>query len=549
MNVDHLIKRLKEIVEKNVFTTREKHEMVAPDGTELAWLFDFKRILLRSEDLDLVSEIFWRHFEKNHPFQVGGLESASIPVIAGIVMKSVQKEKPVNGFFVRKSRNKKGMLKMIEGELSDKKIILVDDLVNKGLSLIRQVEILESLGKKVYAIFVILRFRDLEYYEYFLNKGILIKSIFSLDDFTSSLMVKNLGDKNKGLVLTSFKVMWYFKSEKPNYFYVLPKSAPTIDDVKIYFGADNGNFWALNQGDGSVVWKHRVFFGSRGKRIFSSPVLHNNLVYFGAYDGNFYALDKESGKRAWIFMEADWIGSSPCVASSLGLVFVGLEFGLWKKRGGIVALDAETGKKKWEYMMPGLTHSSPAYSEKYGVVICGCNDFSVYAFDAQKGKLLWEFETGGEVKASFTFDDARDTVIFGSYDSYVYVLKTKTGELVYKIKTDEAIYSTPLVRDNFAYIASLDKNLYCIDLNTGTIAWKFETNGRIFASPEIIGDKIYIGSNDGRLYELDALTGKNTAIFQATERITNKIAYNPDTNKIFLPTFANEIYCLAKKVE
>src|SRR3989344_751407 len=187
MNVDHLIKRLKEIVEKNVFTTREKHEMVTPDGTELAWLFDFKRILLRSEDLDLVSEIFWRHFEKNHPFQVGGLESASIPVIAGIVMKSVQKEKPVNGFFVRKSRNKKGMLKMIEGELSDKKIILVDD---------------------------------------FLNKGIRIKSIFSLDDFTSSLMVKNLGDKNKGLVLTSFKVMWYFKSEKPNYFYVLPKSAP-----------------------------------------------------------------------------------------------------------------------------------------------------------------------------------------------------------------------------------------------------------------------------------------------------------------------------------
>src|SRR3989344_5063253 len=226
MNVDHLIKRLKEIVEKNVFTTREKHEMVTPDGTELAWLFDFKRILLRSEDLDLVSEIFWRHFEKNHPFQVGGLESASIPVIAGIVMKSVQKEKPVNGFFVRKSRNKKGMLKMIEGELSDKKIILVDDLVNKGLSLIRQVEILESLGKKVYAIFVILRFRDLEYYEYFLNKGILIKSIFSLDDFTSSLMVKNLGDKNKGSLLTSFKVMWYFKSEKPNYFYVLPKSAP-----------------------------------------------------------------------------------------------------------------------------------------------------------------------------------------------------------------------------------------------------------------------------------------------------------------------------------
>ncbi len=541
--------KLKKIISSEVFITKDKEKMVSRKGVGTQWLFDFRRVLLKPDVLKVVSDIFLGRFGRKLPLQIGGIEVAAIPLIAGLVVALHERGKTVNGFFIRKSRKKDGLMRMIEGTITEEKIILVDDILNTGKSFIRQVEVLEGLGKKVDTVFAILRFRGLDYYKYFHDKGIKVESLFSLDDFTDSLKTKNLVDKNDKPASTPFLAEWLFKSEDPNYYYVVPKSAPVIDETHLYFGADNGNFWALNQSDGSVAWKYKVGFHAQGKYIFSSPALHKNLLYFGAYDGNFYALDKETGKRAWVFMEADWIGSSPCVSTSLGLVFIGLEFGLFKKRGGIAALDAETGKKKWEYFMPGLVHSSPGYSKENNVTICGSNNYSVYGFDAKNGKLLWEFETGGEVKASFAFDEERGLVVFGSHDSYIYVLKTKTGEVVHKIKTDEAIYSTPIVHNNFAYIASLDKNLYCIDLDTGTVAWKFPTNGRIFASPEIVGDKVYIGSNDGRLYELDATTGKNTAFFQATERITNKIAYNPNTNKIFLPTFANEIYCLAKKVE
>lgn len=540
---------LEDVIAREVFIHKGKEHFVSPRGVESSWLFDFRRVLLRPPVLRALSVLFLKEFKSVLPFQIGGIEVAAIPLITGLAMALFEQGHDVNAFFIRKSRKKDGMLKMVEGTINTEKIILVDDLINTGKSFIRQVEVAEALGKKVHAVFTILRFRDEKYYSYFHDRGIRVVSLFTLDDFKDSLGTSLFKYKNedKFSVPMPFKAEWYFKSENPNYFYVVPKSVPIIDREKVYFGSDNGNFWAINQNDGSAVWKYKVGFHAKGKYIFSSPAIYKDIVYFGAYDGNFYALNKDTGKREWIFMEADWIGSSPCVASGLNIVFVGLEFGLWKKRGGIAALDADTGKKKWEYFMPGLTHSSPAYSEKHGTVVCGCNDFSVYAFDARRGNLLWEFGTKGEVKASFAFDEKRDIVMLGSYDSNIYILKTKTGELVHKIKTDEAIYSTPLVHDNFAYIASLDKNLYCINLDTGTIVWKFATNGRIFASPEIIGDKIYIGSNDGRLYELDAKTGKNTAFFQATERITNKIAYNKDTGKIFLPTFANEIYCLSKK--
>ncbi len=545
--LENKIKILKEVTEKEVFITKDKERIISKRGTDSKWLFDFRRVFLNGEMLDNLGEVFWDKFKTEYPFQIGGIEVAAIPVIVALVLKLKEKEMPTNGFFVRKSRKKDGLLRMIEGEINNEKIILVDDIINSGKSFIRQVEVIESLGKKVDTVFVILRFRNIEYYKYFHEKGIKVVSLFTLDDFKDSLNVSNLADNKELPVEMPFEPDWCFKSENPNYYYVVPKSAPAIDDERIYFGSDSGIFWAINQSDGTVAWKHKVGFHAKGKYIFSSPAIYKNLVYFGAYDGNFYALDKETGKRRWLFMDADWIGSSPCVAPALGLVFVGLEFGLWNKQGGIVALDTETGKKKWEYTMPGMVHSSPAYSKENNVVVCGSNNFSVYGFNAKNGKLLWEFKTDGEVKESFAFDDTLGVVVFGSHDSYIYTIKTKTGELVHKIKTNEAIYSTPLVYEGRAYVASLDKNLYCVNLDTGVIVWKFATNGRIFASPEIVDGELYIGSNDGRLYELDLVTGKNTAFFQVTERITNKIAYSQKTNKIFLPTFANEVYCLARK--
>lgn len=539
--------KLKEVIEKEVFLTKKETKSVDQNGIETDWIFDFRKVLLSAEILDTVSELFWGEFKNEHPFQVGGIEVASIPLITAFVLKAREKNKISNGFFIRKSRKKSGLLRMIEGEISDDKIILVDDIINSGKSFVRQVEVIESLGKKVSAVFVILRFRDLSYYTYLNERGIKIISLFTLEDFKNSLGVSNLVDKNELPVPTPFEIDWYFKSEKPNYFLVTAKSAPAIDKEKIYFGGDNGTFWALNQADGKIAWEYKILLGSQKRRTFSSPVVYKNVVYFGANDGNFYALDSSTGKRKWVFLEADWIGSSPCIAEDIGTIFVGLEFGLWKKQGAVVALDSSSGKKVWQFLMSGLTQSSPAYSSKLKVVVCGCNDFSVYGLDAKTGKLLWVFKTDGEITGSFAFDETRGVVAFGSFDSSVYILNAKTGKLIHKTKTDEAIFSTPTISGGFVYVSSLDKSMYCIDLDKGIVVWKFKTNARIFSSPEIIGDSVYIGSNDGRLYELDLKTGKNTAFFQATERITDKITHNKATGKIFLATFANEIYCLSKK--
>src|SRR5690606_33040225 len=92
-----------------------------------------------------------------------------------------------------------------------------------------------------------------------------------------------------------FEVMWKFRGEHPNYYHIVPKSAPVLDEARVYFGTDDGTFYALEQRDGSVAWTHKVTYGAHGKFIFSSPAVHDGVVFFGAYDGNVYALHTGDG--------------------------------------------------------------------------------------------------------------------------------------------------------------------------------------------------------------------------------------------------------------
>ena len=540
---------LKDVIAREVFIPKGREHFVSPRGMESSWLFDFRRILMNPRVLRALSVSFLKEFKNVLPFQIGGIEAAAIPLITGLAMAMSEKGHEVNAFFIRKSRKKDGLLKMVEGTINTEKIILVDDLINTGKSFIRQVEVAEALGKKVHAVFTILRFRDEKYYSYFHDRGIRVVSLFTLDDFKDSLGTSLFKYKNEGelAVPMLFNIEWYFKSDGADFFHVIPKSRPVLDEERLYFGSDTGMLWALNQKDGTVAWKRQVGFAPKAKHIFSSTVLHNGMLYVGAHDGNFYAFDTVDGGKKWMFAEADWVHSSPCIAPDLGTVIVGLEYGWWHKKGAIVAIDIKTGEKRWDFQVTGYTYASPAYAKERCMLVCGADNGTLYSLNAATGKLMWSFETGGDIKGRATIDNEGDRAVFGSMDSHVYIVRLSDGKLIHKILLEGGVWSDPLIYGGRAYVTSLDKNLYCIDIESGMIVWKFYARARIFSSPIIAEGKIYIGSNDARFYELNPNTGKETAFFQAVERITTATTYNPKTKRFFLPTFANEIYCLSKK--
>lgn len=433
-------------------------------------------------------------------------------------------------------------MKDIEGTLTHDPIVFVDDLVNSGQSVNKQIDILARAGKKVTDVFVMLAFRARDAYSFLGEKNVALNHLFTLKDFGISLLSTHSPDIPKD----SFETVWHYGAPDPSFHLVVQKSAPALDDTRVFFGSDDGKFRALDQKTGEVIWEFPIGRHPLGKSILSSPQIHKGVVYFGAYDGAMYALDAATGKKLWNNEDADWIGSSPDLAPDLGLVYIGLEFGLWKRRGGIAALNMKSGAQKWIAYHPSLTHGSPLYIQEEGLVVIGSNNGVLYAYDARGGELRWSFATNGDIKTRAAYDSKRRAIIVGSMDGTMYVLSAEHGSPIFARDTGPT-YSIPLVHDDTVYISSLNKCVYAIDCTTWKDRWVYETNGRIFASPAIADGSLWIGSNDGKLYELDPQSGKLRHFFQATERILNKIAYNERDKRLFVPTVANEIYCLKRK--
>jgi len=537
---------LKQAIQKHVLKRREDGVHIITmesEGITSEWLFDFRALMLQPKWLNRYAEIFWERYASHYPFQVAAMETAGIALVAAIVMKGVERGTPVNGFFIRKSRKRQGLMKMIEGTPTDDPVILVDDLMNSGQTIAKQVDIISSIGKSVSDIFVLLVYRDRNAYQFINDRNAELTAFFTLADFNIPLLSSDAATIPK----KSFETLWHFAPGNPSFQLIVQKSAPVLDTTRLYYGSDAGVFRALDQETGEVLWEHEVGRHPEGKGILSSPALHNGVVYFGAYDGNVYALDAVTGKVRWTNTDADWIGSSPSLAPELGLLFIGLEFGLFSKRGGITALSLATGERIWDDRTSALTHGSPLYIPEEELVVVGSNDGVVYAYAAKTGVPKWQYQTGSDIKTSFAYDAKRKLVLFGSMDSKCYALSARDGSPVFVRQTSGGIYSVPLVQDDTVYVASLDKRLYAIDLDTWEDRWAFATSGRIFSSPTFFEGSIWIGSNDGRVYEIDPATGTLRNFFQATERITNKIAYNPRTKRFFIPTCANEIYCIKRK--
>ncbi len=505
------------------------------NGSQGRWLFDLKSLFLHPPSLKAIAELFWAHYKNQYPFQVGGLEITALPLITAIQMEGLKHKREINGFILRKERKEKGLCNQVEGSFNKEKIIIVDDLINSGSSLEKCRVICAEEKKSITHFFSVLDFQHPRSDQLCAQHKISKHALYLLEEFDLKLTPP------KTIPPSDLTLKWVFSPPLPaNYFYTVPKSAPCFDDKKVYFGTDHGTFYALDKETGKKVWKYET--GDHEKGIFSSPIFYKNTVYFGGYDGNFYALNTETGKPNWIFTESDFIGSSPTLAPKLNLVFIGLEHQIPGKKGSFAAINMETGEKIWEWMVQEYLHGSPLFIPEKEIVVIGTNDATVLAFTAKTGRLLWTHQCQGQVKYAPAYDSKRNQVCFGSHDHHFYGIDLDTGQTNFVLKTDNIIYSSPLVIDDFAYIGSNDKNMYVVDLTTSKIHKKYKTHGKIYSSPTLYKDEIYFGSNDGILRKINPQTQECHPQLQFPDRITNRIVADEKSNLLYVGTYDNQLF-------
>lgn len=529
-------------------------------------MFDFRNVVLTPDFLENYCQLFFERHGHLYPFQIGGLETAAIPLVAAIVSYSQRQGQPVTGFYIRKSRKKTGLLNMIEGKLQNQPIILVDDLINSGSTFKHQLTVLKDVPlpqARVAVIAPILQFRDSHYYkEIFAGENIRLDSLFTLNDFSSILPVKNITAlPEKTVAKNAWEPVWRWQGKHPHLDVVRPKTGALTTPKLTFTGSDNGVFFALETATGREIWRYQVALG-KSRRTFSAPVADNTSVYFGSYDGNIYALDRETGKRRFVYLESDWIEGDLALSHRHHLLYALVQNGFFTKKTEVVAISTKTGQKVWSIVTDSPSQGSLAYHNNSNSLAWGDEAGNVFLVNAKTGAQRWQVKADIKASSAPNFSpDGNMLAVTGlaaaTQDEVdppgaIYILDRKTGnEIARYTDLKFGSYSTPLWYKDTVIITSLDKSIHCFEARSGKRRWIIDTGARLFSSPKLFkaegGERIYVGGNNAVLYEIIPESGETTSQTFVSERITDAVAYEPESKILFLTTYANEVYALKRE--
>ncbi len=165
--------------------------------------------------------------------------------------------------------------------------------------------------------------------------------------------------------------------------------------------------------------------------------------------------------------------------------------------------------------------------------------------------VLWKFKTNDRVYSSPIIEG--DVIFVGSGDHNFYAIDKVTGKENWKFKTEGAIHSSAYITGNLVCFASADGNLYALNKDKGNLVWKFSSKGEkmydlwdyYLSSPKGNKNTIYWGAADGNLYAIHCRSGllkwsyKTEGIIHATPVIYK--------NNVFVGSFDGKFYCIDKE--
>jgi outer membrane protein assembly factor BamB len=468
-------------------------------GEPLKWLIDIRPAFLDATALAAICDIFWQRYGTAGPIQIAALELSAVALVSALILRGRQLGFEASGLIIRKSRKKDGLQQIIEGT--------------------------SKYGAQ---------WRSLTDFP--------VHSVFKLNQLGTKFT--QAGARNEPKV-GAFETAWTFKADTPDLFTIIPRSAPLLDDDKLYMGMTNGRFYALSQDAGEIIWEFQAGTSER-KGILSSPQMLGDSVVFGAYDGHLYALNKKSGQLDWSITAADYIGSSPCIAEDLGLIFIGLEFDLLPNRGAVAAFSTDGKRKVWSYPFTQYLHATPLYLPDQRCVATGSADGVLVLLDARTGKEVWTCELGSIARMAPAYDRASGRLFIGTMSGAMFAVNVSNGRIDDQWKAETGVYCTPLIAAGKVWFASTDRRLYAIDLASAEMR-AIVMQGRSFCSPSLVGSSIFCGDNSGFIYEVDAESFEIRGAHVVADRVLSKIAYSEKSSKFFAQGSDNRVFCFERE--
>ena len=258
-----------------------------------------------------------------------------------------------------------------------------------------------------------------------------------------------------------------------------PRATPLVRDGKVFTLGTEGNLYCLNAADGKAIWSHDLKKEYKCEAplwgFSAHPLLDGNklITLAGGKGSAVVAFDKDTGKEIWRSLTAGdpgnkgEIGYCPPMIYQAGGV---RQLIIWHSEA-VCGLDPETGKEYWQHPIKvymGMAIATPRVVDDQLFVTSYPANATALKLDHESPtmKVAWQ---GKANKSMFS------------------------------------VFSTPFVKDGYAYGSSTGGKLVCLKWDTGEKIWESlqQTGGKAQPSAEFFltqnGDRFFIANEKGDL--------------------------------------------------
>ncbi|MGQ4276531.1 outer membrane protein assembly factor BamB [Pseudidiomarina sp. E22-M8] len=266
---------------------------------------------------------------------------------------------------------------------------------------------------------------------------------------------------------------------------------------KLILGTENGDIFALNGTDGSVLWHQTV-----NAEVLADPAVDATQVVIAAGNGELFAFSAETGEQLWN-LPTDVPALSLRGTAAPTLAAGGAIFGT--ATGKLSVVVTSNGQQAWETRLAtpkGATELQRMVDIDSNPLVRGNYIYNVAyngqlaAVEIRNGRIIWQREY-----SSFQNLALQGNTLFA----------TDVGDRVYAINVDGGIeewvnndlegreLTAPVyfngqvvVGDDFGY-------LHFLDAQTGEMAGRVDLGDPVYVAPVVADDQLYIQTRDGTL--------------------------------------------------
>ena len=254
-------------------------------------------------------------------------------------------------------------------------------------------------------------------------------------------------------------------------------SPPFLGAENIYVHDRNSTLYCLNR-KGKLLWKKKI-----KEKITSGVSEFRKKIYFGTEEGIFFALNIASGEELWHFNAEEAIRSTP-VFSGEEIIFGCDDHNLYilTEKGSFI----DKVKTENKIQATPLVEKNSLYF--------GTDDHYFYRFDLKRRKKKWNIKIGGKIFSPPVIGGKR--IFFLCWNNVLYCLNKKNGHILWwKIIPSRSFFRLEISGERIV-VSSFSSLVVSFDMETGEKVGEYDAGQEIKSNPLWVAPYLMINLYD-----------------------------------------------------